>query len=53
MVLLNIKGMEQLHIVLVHDDAGVLLVDRFIVKAALDGSIIEKYFHFVYRLSAQ
>ena len=25
-----------LHIVLVHDNAGVLLVDRFIVKAALD-----------------
>ena len=33
------QGMEQLHIVLVHGDAGVLLVDRFIVKAALDGSI--------------
>ena len=33
------QGMEQLHIVLVHDDAGVLFVDRFIVKAALDGSI--------------
>ena len=33
------QGMEQLHIVLVHNDAGVLLVHRFIVKAALDGSI--------------
>ena len=33
------QGMEQLYIVLVHDDAGILLVDRFIVKAALDGLV--------------